>query len=157
MIGLIRFAASSRNPQLNKRKRAKPPPRRPRRPRRASRSFLVTRPRVLPLRQAVTGCGTRRITIHSISPPTRPGVQVLNKRPAKAIGSTDVVCVTMATLRRRRRRPRRRRSVERGLSRELRMGSAQILCAYRHVSMAIPQQLHRMRALGNQRRSQNVS
>ena len=72
--------------------------------RRGSHFFL--RVRVRPPRPAATGCGTRRIVIPSISPPTRPGV--LNKHLVKAIGSTAAACATMATA----RRPRARRKDE---------------------------------------------
>ena len=75
-----------------------------RRPRRGSHFFL--RVRVRPPRPAATGCGTRRIGIPSISPPTRLGV--LNKHLVKAIGSTAAACATMATA----PRPRARRKDE---------------------------------------------
>ena len=109
MIELIRSAAFNRQPQPNSRRCAKPQPQRPRRPRRASRSFLVTRLHVLPLRPVVTGCGTRPITILSISRPTR--LRVPNNNPTKTTGSIAVVCAIITMPLRRQRGPR---SCERG-------------------------------------------
>jgi hypothetical protein len=110
MSELIGSAASNRRRHFNKeRAKSQLQPRRParrrrrrRRPRRGSHFFL--RVRVRPPRPAATGCGTRRIGIRSISPPTRPGV--LNKHLVKAIGSTAAACAILPAA---RRRPRARR------------------------------------------------
>ena len=112
MIGLIRSAGFNRRPQLNKHRCARPQPQMPRRRRllrRASRLFPVMRPRGLLPPRAVTGCGTRLITILSIARPTR--LTTPNNNPAKTTGSIAVVCaiITMPL-----RRLQRRRSGERG-------------------------------------------
>jgi len=111
MIELIRCAGFNRQPQLNKHRCGRPQPQMPRRqrPRRVSRSFHVTRPRVLPRRRAAPGCGIRRIAVRSIVLLTRPGIVRRNKQrnnPVKTIGLTVAVCAIPSTLLRRLRRRR---------------------------------------------------
>ena len=105
MIGLIRSAAFSRNPPL-KHRYTKPQLQRQRRRllRHASRLFPVTRPRGLLPRRAVTGCGTRLITILSIVRPTR--LRTPNNKPTKTTGSIAVVSAIITTPLRRLRHPR---------------------------------------------------